>query len=301
MQIHHPRLAAKVRGVTWAPTLDHEAEFFAHLTRRNLSPRSHQNYRTALRTLRNVTRRQLAETTREHIAAWQDDCRARGNCAATIQRQQACLSVFFRWLLEREAIAKDPTIGMERPKIPKRLPVHLSIEQVETLFASLRAGDFYDRRQAAMVKALYYTGMRAGELLGLRVTDWDRSTGAIRVVGKGDKQRALHITPKLEAALADWLEIHPTGRGWLFCALDGGELEYNTFNRAVRQAFDRAKLPREFTAHKLRHSFATHLHQRGVPLEEIQQLLGHEDISTTLIYAHVSVSERTRRALDEVL
>ena len=260
MQIHSPRLAAKLK-ITMMPEAgpDLEAEFFAHLTRRNLSPRSHQNYRTALRTLRAVTGRQLTATTRQDVAAWQDDCRARGNCAATIQRQQACLSVFFRWLLEREAITKDPTIGMERPKIPKRLPIHLSLEQVEQLFAVLRDGDFFDRRQQAMVKALYYTGMRAGELVGLRMTHWDRTTGTIRVVGKGDKERALHVTPKLAAALESWLEVHPTGKGWLFCALDGGKLEYDTFRSAVRQAFDRAKLPREFTAHKLRHSFATHL------------------------------------------
>lgn len=295
----------RVRGVAMAqqgpdPLIAEALEHFGG--RRRFRPGTLRTFKTVLTEMSAVLEgRPLWTATRADVLVWHGQQDKRGNSAGTVIRKQGALSTFYKWLLEQERIVKDPTVAMVRPKQPKRLPVHLTPAQVERLFSVLSWDTDDHARQLVAVKALYYTGMRAAELLGLNVEDWDRQAGTLRAVGKGDKERVLVVVPALAEVLERWLtNYHPTGAGPLLCFPSGRRYTYQPLRVSVKRAMRAAGVP-DMTAHKLRHTHATTLLHKGVPLEEIQVLLGHSQIQTTLVYAHVRISDNTRQALANLL
>lgn len=297
----------RVRAITLAPTSPDPiiAEALEHFGgRRRFRPGTLRTYRTVLREMSAILAgRSLLEATRQDITAWHASQDAKGNSAGTVIRKQGALSTFYGWLLETERIPKSPTVGMVRPKTPKRLPKNLSDAQVERLLATLRDDTPEDRLQAAVVLCLYYTGMRAAEALGLNVEDWDRVTGHVRVVGKGDKERALYVPPKLAAVLDATLADHghpASGPMFRFPYGRGRRLTYQPMRLRVHAAFRAAGI-KGASPHSLRHTHATKLVRNGVPLAEIQILLGHVNIQTTLGYANVDISASTREAIARLL
>jgi integrase/recombinase XerD len=221
----------------------------------------------------------------------------------TVARHLVTLRNFFRFAQIKEMIAEDPSVNLESPKIRRSLPGYLRLEEVEKLLAQPDEKTPMGLRDRAMLEVLYSSGLRVSELTGLRVMDLDRSAGCVRCVGKGDKERIVPIGKKATALVERYLrDARPKLLGKsaaanspaLFLNRRGGSFSrvgvWKILSAYGRQAGLRVAL----TPHMLRHSFATHLLERGADLRSVQLMLGHSDISTTQIYTHV-VEERLKQ------
>jgi site-specific recombinase XerD len=278
--------------------------YISHLQFRNCSPHTLRSYRLKLDTAEAALGRPLLEVSREELEAFVASKAKSGVKGATIRGYQTVLKSFFAYCRKHELTEKDPTARFESPKLEKRMPIYLTKKHVEALLGALRTATAIDKREAAIIKCFYYTGMRAIELGRLDVADVDLIERRIRVFGKGSKERLLFITDELAKALDAWLAVHPTGAGPVFCSLTTTprRLTYDAIRRIVARVIHRAGLAnRKFSPHKLRHTFATSLINGGVSINEIQLLMGHSSISTTQIYAHTQIGQNTISALNRVL
>jgi integrase/recombinase XerD len=221
----------------------------------------------------------------------------------TVARHLVTLRNFFRYAQMQEFISEDPSQNLESPKIRRSLPDYLRLEEVEKLLAQPDEKTPIGLRDRAMLEVLYSSGLRVSELTGLRVMDLDRTAGYVRCIGKGDKERVVPIGKKAMALVDRYLrDARPKllGKGQLthsqvlFLNRRGGGFSrvgvWKILSAYGRQAGLRVAL----TPHMLRHSFATHLLERGADLRSVQLMLGHSDISTTQIYTHV-VEERLKQ------
>jgi integrase/recombinase XerD len=218
-----------------------------------------------------------------------------------VARHLVSLRNFFRFAQMQELIATDPSINLESPKIRRSLPGYLRLEEVEKLLTQPDAKTTYGLRDRAMLEVLYSAGLRVSELVGLRVSDLDTKVGCVRCIGKGDKERIVPIGKKALTIVDKYLrEARPKLIGKaasgpaLFVNRRGGSLSRVGVWKILSAYGRRAGLRVGLTPHMLRHSFATHLLERGADLRSVQLMLGHADISTTQIYTHV-VEERLKQ------
>jgi len=221
----------------------------------------------------------------------------------TVARQLVTLRNFFRFAQIQELIPDDPSINLESPKIRRHLPGYLRLEEVEKLLEQPDAKTPMGLRDRAMLEVLYSTGLRVSELTSLGVNDLDTKVGCVRCIGKGDKERIVPVGKKALGMVDKYLR---DGRPQLLRnakASSGPALFINRRGVALSRvgvwkilsAYGRrAGLRVALTPHMLRHSFATHLLERGADLRSVQLMLGHADISTTQIYTHV-VEERLKQ------
>jgi integrase/recombinase XerD len=221
----------------------------------------------------------------------------------TVARHLVSLRNFFRFAQVQEMIPSDPSVNLESPKIRRSLPGYLRLEDVDKLLEQPDAKTATGMRDLAMLEVLYSTGLRVSELIGLQVTDLDSKVGCVRCIGKGDKERivpvgrrALHMVEKyLQHARPKLLaQGKATGSTALFVNSRGVSLSRVGVWKILSAYGRRAGLRVPLTPHTLRHSFATHLLERGADLRSVQLMLGHADISTTQIYTHV-VEERLKQ------
>ncbi len=222
-----------------------------------------------------------------------------GATAATIRRRRAVLRRYFLWALRRGLVASDPTIGLQAPRGPAKLPRVLRHDEVHQLLdegPTPDAGAPRRLRDDSVLELLYGSGLRVSELAGLRTCDVgsERSSQWITVTGKGSRQRRVPVTPMAQQAMQRWLR---EGRPAMAGLESGDALFVNARGRPlsprdVRRIVDR-RAPVPTHPHALRHTFATHLLDGGADLRVVQELLGHTDVATTQIYTHVS-RERLR-------
>jgi integrase/recombinase XerD len=221
----------------------------------------------------------------------------------TVARHLVTLRNFFRFAQVNELITDDPSLNLESPKIRRSLPGYLRLEEVEKLLTQPDEKTSIGLRDRSMLEVLYSSGLRVSELTSLRVMDLDRSAGCVRCVGKGDKERIVPVGKRAMALVDRYLrDARPKllAKGQfgnspiLFLNRRGSRLSrvgvWKILSAYGRQAGLRVAL----TPHTLRHSFATHLLERGADLRSVQLMLGHSDISTTQIYTHV-VEERLKQ------
>lgn len=220
----------------------------------------------------------------------------------SVARHVVALRTFFRFAQREELVDEDPSINLESPKIRQSLPGYLRTEEIDRLFTLPNLGTPLGLRDKAMLEVLYSTGLRVSELTGLRVTDLETKMGCLKCIGKGDKERLVPVGKKALAAVENYLrDGRPkllTGRGrpaipFLFVNAFGTKLSRVGVWKILSAYGRRAGLRKPLTPHKLRHSFATHLLERGADLRSVQLMLGHADISTTQIYTHV-IEERLK-------
>jgi integrase/recombinase XerC len=267
---------------------------------RGASPHTLKSYRTDLadcaafltaRTLGSLTDAD-ARTIRAYLAA----LHARGLARSSVARRLAALRSFFRFLMRRGHARSNPAREVPTPKLPKRLPTYLPIDESEALLRAERpAAAPAAARERAIVELLYATGVRVAELSGLDVEDVDLRDGAIRVLGKGSKERIVPVGRQAVAALRAYLGERAAGP--LFLNERGGRLTVRSLHRIVRARARAAGLYRRVSPHTLRHTFATHLLDAGADLRLIQELLGHARLGTTQRYTHVS-TERLMKVYD---
>ena len=219
----------------------------------------------------------------------------------TVARHLVTLRNFFRFAQIQELITADPALNLESPKIRRTLPGYLRLEEVDRLLAQPDDKTALGLRDRAMLEVLYSTGLRVSELIGLRVTDLDAKVGCIRCIGKGDKERIVPAGRKALGMVEKYLrDARPKllGKGItsraLFVNRSGNSLSRVGVWKILSAYGRRAGLRVALTPHMLRHSFATHLLERGADLRSVQLMLGHADISTTQIYTHV-VEERLKQ------
>jgi integrase/recombinase XerD len=219
----------------------------------------------------------------------------------TVARHLVTLRNFFRFAQIQELITAGPTINLESPKIRRSLPGYLRLEEVERLLEQPDSTTPLGLRDRAMLEVLYSTGLRVSELIGLRVSDLDSKVGCVRCIGKGDKERIVPVGRKALVMVEKYLrDARPKLLGrlrsspTLFVNRMGVSLSRVGVWKILSGYGKRAGLRVSLTPHMLRHSFATHLLERGADLRSVQLMLGHADISTTQIYTHV-VEERLKQ------
>lgn len=245
----------------------------------------------------------LASITRDDLVDFLAGLYRQNLESRTVARHLVTIRNFFRFAQVQDLIAADPSINLESPKIRKSLPGYLRLEEVERLLAQPDAKTPLGLRDKAMLEVLYSTGLRVSELTGLRVSDMDAKIGCVRCIGKGDKERIVPVGKKAVSMVERYLaEARPQlcSKGQtvnspaLFVNRRGVPLSRVGVWKILSAYGRRAGLRSALTPHMLRHSFATHLLERGADLRSVQLMLGHADISTTQIYTHV-VEERLKQ------
>ena len=222
--------------------------------------------------------------------------REEGLAPRTVARHIASLRGLFRYLLLQSHVREDPTAHIESPSPWVRLPGVLSQDEVERLLAAPLTSNHSGIRDKAMLELLYAAGLRVSELVSLRLSDVDLEVGYVRCWGKGSKERVVPLGAEAQTWARRYLaSARPVlARGQsssaLFLNRFGRPLTRQGFWKLLRTYARAAGIGRRVTPHTLRHSFATHLLERGADLRAVQMMLGHADISTTQIYTHVSRS-----------
>ncbi|MBQ7206986.1 MAG: tyrosine recombinase XerC [Lentisphaeria bacterium] len=239
-----------------------------------------------------------------------------GDSKRSVQRKLSSLRSFFRFQIKHEQLTENPFSGLAPIKSDKPLPVVMSVSDIDRLISGVRdywtsaaaaglsksedAAEFAEARDAAMIELIYSGGLRIGEAVGLNLGDVDLNSRVVRVRGKGKKERLAAIgTPCCSALRTYFPRRRSVGAerrsdSPLFVNRFGERITARSFQRNLKNYLQTAGLPPDFTPHKLRHSFATHLLDAGADLRSVQEMLGHENLSTTQIYTHVT-AERMRQ------
>ncbi len=244
----------------------------------------------------------LDEIKAPHVLLYLSDLRKRGFSAETVARKLSALRGFFRYLALEHGLSENPLALIEGPKLSRKLPVVLSAEEVERILEAPDLTTPIGLRDKAMLELLYASGLRVSELVGLKIYELNLEVGFVRVRGKGDKERLVPIGELAQEALKVYLERgRPKLLGkrldepHLFLNRLGRPLSRQRFWQIIKTYATKAGLEAtEITPHVLRHSFATHLLERGADLRTVQMMLGHANLATTQIYTHVQ-AETLRR------
>lgn len=288
----HGRLPAAIEG------------FLRHLqVERGLSPNTLSAYRLDLGKFAAFAaqhKRDLESLDRDAVIEFLSWLYRQKLSSRSVARTLAALRTFFRFAVVLGLLREDPTLNLEAPRIWRGLPVFLSLAQVEKLLAQPDLTKPLGVRDAAMLEVLYSTGLRVSELVGLRLAELDLSMGCVRCIGKGNKERLVPLGRRAVAAVRSYLQtararlLHGRVSPYLFLNHRGGMMSRVGFWKVLKAYGRQAGLPARLSPHKLRHSFATHLLERGADLRAVQMMLGHADISSTQIYTHVT-QERLRQ------
>ncbi len=206
----------------------------------------------------------------------------------SLGRKLSAVKSYFKYALRESAVETNPTLGLRSPKQDKKLPGFLSQPQVIQAVES-NQGDPADKiRDDAIMELLYGSGLRSSELLGLKSRDLDLSSLQVKVKGKGGKERIVPLTRASAAVLKQLLEGRED-EGFVFLGKNGKQLTRRQLQRIVKARIRLSDYGGKASPHALRHSFATHLLDRGADLKAVKELLGHASLSTTQIYTHVTV------------
>lgn len=270
---------------------------------RGLAPNTLAAYRQDLgKFSRFCQQRRLApaRAERQQVVDFLGTLYQQGLDSRSVARVLVTLRNYFRFLRQEGRLRREPTEHIEAPRTWKRLPKFLGLDEVERLLAAPEARTARGLRDRAMLEVLYATGLRVSELVNLRVADVQPDAGYLRCLGKGSKERVVPLGKQALAALDAYLRrarpqlVRRRPSAHLFLSQRGQAMTRQNFWRLLRQRARQAGLRARLTPHVLRHSFATHLLERGADLRSVQLLLGHADISTTQIYTHVA-QERLRQ------
>ncbi|WP_067933714.1 site-specific tyrosine recombinase XerD [Alicyclobacillus kakegawensis] len=275
------------------------ADFSDYLVvERGLAKNTLESYRRDLSTFLAYVENQchvpVEGVTQQHILSYLASLRQQGRANSTISRNLASIRSFFHYLVATDVLTVDPTAHVDTPKIEKRLPKVLSVDEVERLLAAPNLQTVAGLRDRAMLELLYATGIRVSELVSLNVEDLNLAAGFLRCTGKGDKERVIPVGDIAVQVLSAYLQqsrpefLRLTDDSALFLNHLGERMSRQGFWKLLKKYAKLAGIVKDITPHTLRHSFATHLLERGADLRAVQEMLGHADISTTQIYTHVT-------------
>ncbi len=219
-------------------------------------------------------------------------------CSRTIARKISSLRSFFRFLNREGFLKSDPSLLLISPKLDKLLPKFLTEKDMASFIEASSGGKIINKRDKAILETLYSTGIRVGELVSLNVSDVDLISNVIKVRGKGKKERLVPIGEKAVGAIKDYLSSRKKTSDVLFLNKNGGRLSDRSVRNIVEKYIKKANTANNHIyPHIIRHSFATHMLERGADLRSVQELLGHANLSTTQIYTHVT-AEKLKHVYD---
>ena len=218
----------------------------------------------------------------------------KGLAANSISRNLAAIKTFYKFLVNERMVTENIAAILESPRLWKKLPDTLSLDEVERLIDAPDARNWMGIRDKATLELLYATGMRVSEIADLKISGINMDVGFIRCVGKGSKERIIPFGRRAKDAVKRYLEksrARLAKKGdqdpVLFLTRLGKRMSRQSFWKMVKRYAKKAGINKDITPHTLRHSFATHLLERGADLRIVQEMLGHSDISTTQIYTHI--------------
>jgi integrase/recombinase XerD len=238
---------------------------------------------------------QLKDTKKLTIQNYLLQLKKLGRASSSVTRSMVSIRSFYQFLVRERMLELDPSLNMESPRLVKRLPKVLSVQEVECLLEAPETITPYGMRDKAMLELLYATGIRVSELVSLNAGHVNLGMGFVRCIGKGSKERIIPLGRIAAKWLHDYIQImrHQLLReskldDALFINHLGTRLTRQGFWKIIKKYGREARIMKEITPHTLRHSFATHLLDNGADLRAVQEMLGHADISTTQIYTHVN-------------
>jgi len=236
----------------------------------------------------------LSRANRGDISNFMLNEKDRGISASSISRRIAAIKSFFRFLVRERVLKDDPTSLIDSPKLWKKIPETLSLNEVEALLNAPDLRKTQGVRDKAILETLYATGMRVSEAAGLRVSDVNLDIGFLRCIGKGNKERVIPLGKKAIISIKRYLEssrpvlLKGGECDNLFVNRSGKKLSRQSVWKLIQHYTKLASIKKHIKPHLLRHSFATHLLERGADLRSVQEMLGHANISTTQIYTHIN-------------
>ncbi len=229
----------------------------------------------------------------KHIQDYFSDRQKNNIGSSTQARILTCLHSFYQYLLANQLIKKDPTEQLSHPKLEKKLPVFLNIQEVEKLLEAPSSSSLFGQRDRAMLELLYSCGLRVSELINLSYHNINLKEEFIRIHGKGNKERVL---PMGEIAIDYLMKYETNARPMLlkngqsdsyFLSNRGSAMSRQNFFYIIKAYANQVGIDKPLSPHSLRHAFATHLVQKGADLRSVQLMLGHSDISSTQLYTHI--------------
>ena len=278
-------------------------EFLRYLAvERNASSRTLKAYRQALAAFRAETKTPWKKCTANDFRDYLFALMKRGQARSYVRLQFSAFRTFYQFLAARKGLRSNPVREVQLPKLDKKLPLVLTRQQVEELLAAparvaknRAAPVWMPLRDVAIMELFYSSGLRLGELAALDVADVDLYTESVRVLGKGRKERVCPVgLPALEA-ISRYRAAANVHSGPLFISKSRRRMSTRSIWLVLKRYLRHTSIPISISPHKLRHSFATHMLDRGADLRSVQALLGHASLSTTQIYTHVTV-ERLKKA-----
>ena len=274
---------------------------------RNASPRTVITYRHALAKFKHFGDDKISwvECTAQQFRGFLLDCMKSGMARSYVRLTFAALRSFYKYLVEREGLRDNPLKEVQLPKMEKKLPVVLSVSQVDELLTApnrterqAQAPPWAAARDAAMLELFYSSGLRLSELVTLNVADVDIFSETVRVLGKGRKERIVPVGQLALRAIEQYRRQANVQSGPLFLSILRKRMSSRSIWLMLKKHLSQTSIQLRVSPHKLRHSFATHLLDNGADLRSVQTLLGHANLSTTQIYTHVTM-ERVKKAYDE--
>lgn len=250
----------------------------------------------------------LSKISKDDITEFMLFERNKGISPVSISRRLAALRMFHRFLARERVLKTDPTTLIDSPKLWKKIPGTLSLNEVELLIAQTDPRDFQGARDRAILESLYATGMRVSEATDLKASNVNLDIGFLRCIGKGNKERVIPLGKKAIQSINRYLEfsrphfLNPARADdrrktsnkveqktceFLFVNRSGNKISRQSIWKLIKRYASQAKIKKPIKVHTLRHSFATHLLERGADLRSVQEMLGHSNISTTQIYTHI--------------
>jgi len=235
----------------------------------------------------------LSKVTKNDIIEFMLFEKDKGVCPTSISRRLAAIRMFHRFLSRERVLKSDPTILIDSPKLWKKIPDTLSLNEVEALISQPDVRDRQGARDKAILETLYATGMRVSESTDLKTNNVNLAIGFLRCIGKGNKERIIPLGKKAIQAINRYLEfsrpyfLKKKTSDRLFISRSGAGLSRQSVWKLIKRYAKEAKIKKPIKVHTLRHSFATHLLERGADLRSVQEMLGHSSISTTQIYTHI--------------
>jgi integrase/recombinase XerD len=249
---------------------------------------------TYLKFLDAIAKKTVSATSREDIRDFMMHEKDKGLSVNSIARNLAALRTFYRFLAREKLIKADVSSYIDSPKLWKKIPDILSFDEVERLIESTDLNKPQGIRDRAILELMYATGMRVSEVSYIKVSDVNADVGFVRCLGKGKKERIIPLGKKAITAIGRYLEkVRPAqlkglSSAELFLNRSGKKISRISLWKLIKGYARKARIKKEMRPHILRHTFATHLLERGADLRSVQEMLGHANISTTQIYTHVT-------------